>query len=188
MAKLGSDGLNAFEKQVEEAKEKIEEIEDGIPQVLDDSTEHAATVLHNEMKRNIVEQSAIDTGELIRSVEFSQKKSAQGGGAAKYSVGPTAEHAPYVEYGTDRHTITPEGVTEEQVRNASPNQKKMLANAFGSLSWAEQDADGPVLLAEHPGTSAQPYFRPAVIRAEESEWLADSIDKHTTALFTGVMG
>lgn len=66
--------------------------------------------------------------------------------AIVYVVGSNEEHAPFVEFGTAPHTITPNGA---QVLNFTVNGTDVFAGRV-----------------DHPGTDAQPYLRPALDSAE----------------------
>lgn len=63
-------------------------------------------------------------------------------------VGPSAKHAPYVEFGTSPHVIKPK------------NKKALAFQAGGKTVVVKQ--------VRHPGTRAQPFVRPAYDAWKES--------------------
>lgn len=62
------------------------------------------TVVKNasEMQKNAMRGAAVDTGFMKRSIGLTQ-----GAGGLNIKVAPTAEYAPYVEYGTRYQTAQP---------------------------------------------------------------------------------
>lgn len=83
----------------------------------------------------------VDTGELRESLGVRVEPK-------RVLVGPSAKHAPYVEFGTSPHVI-------------KPRNKKALAFKSGGRTIVVKQVN-------HPGTKAQPFVRPAYDAWKES--------------------
>lgn len=158
-------GFDEFADQLEEFADKLREAESRIEPAMGDGVESTARLLNKEMKKNVYRLDAVDTGELINSIQFRQVDT------ATYVVGPTADHAVYIEYGTGIYRggdeITP---------------KKAQALAF-------ETADGEeVVVASADGMRPRPFFRKAVDRIREDETLQQNVVNSVERMFEEVFG
>lgn len=191
-----ADGFEEFAEKCRETADDIETIRKTLPERLDAAVEDSAEDLSAEMKAQIHVMDAIQTGHLLRSIDNEQLESAQKGGRATQSVYTNVEYAPYVNYGTDPHYITPEDTSVEEVRERRERARQSLDQGAG---LPDDVLEAPALqfnvggnavhkdMVYHPGSRAKPFFDRAVNRHEAQERLAKSIDKYTSDLFTGVM-
>lgn len=97
--------------------------------------EAAGAVVASEAR----ERCPIDTGRLRRSIQPGRPEKL-GPDSWRVEVGTNVEYAPYVEFGTKAHVIT-------------PKRKK-------ALYW--KGAEHPVKVVQHPGTQPRPYLFPAL--------------------------
>ena len=91
---MNIEGLEEFQQQIEQFKDEVEEARKRTPEAVDEGTKQTAKLLQSQMRENILRLDAYDTGELFESVTWTQVSS------GTYAVGPTADHAVYIEYGT----------------------------------------------------------------------------------------
>lgn len=194
-------GLEEFLNDLEEFADDIEKVRKGLPEVLDESTEKAARDLHGEMILQINRLADNPSGNLASSIETDRIQSAKSGEAAVWSTGPTADYAKHVEYGTgtkgdprhasgEEYTITPKELTTGDIR-------EMRINAQGDPGLSEElkdapaldvpGSDNPVLFVNHPGSNPTPYWRTAIGRFVQQDRFVEQLDKHTSALFQGMM-
>lgn len=94
-----------------------------------------------QIEREAKSNAPVDTGRLRASIttEVLERQ-----GIPMVKVGTNVEYAPYVEFETEPHIITPD--TKE------------------ALQWTDPETGEPVFAkkVEHPGTEAQPFLLPAV--------------------------
>lgn len=109
----------------------------GISDDVKRAVERTRIDVQNEARRRV----PVDTGRLRSSIV---SRSENSGRTVGYVVGTNVNYAAAVEYGTAPHVI-------------KPKNKK-------ALFWP--GARHPVAQANHPGTRAQPFMRPAVEMAE----------------------
>lgn len=151
-----ADEMNEFAAQAREAASRIEP-------AMDDGVESTARILNKEMKKNVYRLDAVDTGELVNSIEFTQVDT------ATYTVGPTADHAVYIEYGTGEFgggdPITP--------------------NSAQALAFETQGGE-QVVVASAEGMRPRPFFRNAVDRIEEEELLPRNVVNEVKEMFEEV--
>lgn len=89
-----------------------------------------------EAKMNITENGNVDTGRLRASL------SAEVTDDFNVKVGTNVFYAPYIEYGTEPHEIT-------------PNEK-------AALRWEDEEGEHFAKRVQHPGTEPHPFLRPAL--------------------------
>jgi len=186
------EGFEEFSELCLEFAEDIREVREGLPESIDNAVEESAYDIQGQMKIELHNLDAVDSGNLLKSIESDQIESMKSG-KAEWEIGPTADYAKYVEFGTNPHTITPKGTTEQEVLE----RREMMEESEGELP--EEVADAPALqfnaggqkvtvdMVKHPGSDAKPFFRTAVAKHEQEERLARSIDKHTSLLFSAKM-
>lgn len=185
------DGFGEFIASIEELKAETDEANAGLQEDLDEGVSEAASALRNRM----VEEAPVDEdgdhpGFLRDSIEIENT------GPAKYEVGPTAEYAEHVEYGTGAHEIMPKGMDRSDIEAAAkkaqsafdagedPTQPmRDLAKEKGALFWTGDEHSPPYFVVQHPGTDAQPFFHKAVAEAEEKDYLVNELDKATDDWF-----
>jgi len=94
-----------------------------------------------QIEREAKGNAPVDTGRLRASITT---KLTERNGIPMVKVGTNVEYAPYVEFGTQPHVITPD--TKE------------------ALQWTDPETGEPVFAkkVEHPGIEAQPFLLPAV--------------------------
>jgi HK97 gp10 family phage protein len=94
-----------------------------------------------QIEREAKQNAPVDTGRLRGSITT---KVEDLGNVLKVKVGTNVEYAPYVEFGTLPHVITPDQAE--------------------ALQWMDPETGEPVFASkvEHPGTEAQPFLLPAV--------------------------
>jgi len=94
-----------------------------------------------QIEREAKDRAPVDTGRLRASIttDLIEKR-----GIPMVKVGTNVEYAPYVEFGTDPHVITPDSKE--------------------ALQWTDPETGEPVFAkrVEHPGTESQPFLLPAV--------------------------
>lgn len=180
MAELGAEGLEDMAAELEEFSDDLKEIRETLDEDIEEAVSNTAEDLHVEMERQILKYDARDTGELLNSITHDSV------GKYRYAVGPTAEHAPYVEYGTPRHDITPEGITEEQVKKMSFRQ--LEASPIKPLTFVVDGELVKTYHVDHPGTDPQPFFGDAVSRARAEQWLEKELEDAVDRRFTQVLG
>jgi len=94
-----------------------------------------------QIEREAKDRAPVDTGRLRASIttDLIEKR-----GIPMVKVGTNVEYAPYVEFGTDPHVITPDSKE--------------------ALQWNDPETGEPVFAkrVEHPGTDEQPFLLPAV--------------------------
>jgi len=182
---LDVDGFGLFSEELRELQEDIETIRKDIPEVLDKATDDAATDLEVRM----VKRAPSDSGNLRRSIESEPTATAEANGFARYEVGPTAEYAPYVNFGTNPHYITPKDLTVQEAKRMERETEKK-----GELTEEVLEADSLKfngefrgLIVKHPGTDAQPFFSNAVNKFSEDESFVDHLNRETNRLFAAEM-
>jgi len=160
-------GFDELQEQIQEFKNEVEEAQQRVPRAVDDGAEQTAKLLQSQMRENILRLDAYDTGELFNSVQWTQIES------GVYTVGPTAEHAIYIEYGT--------GIYNERSGGNEPiTPTDMQALAF-------ETADGEqVVVASVEGMKPRSFFRSAVNKAEEEGWLAEQAIESVEEMFQEV--
>lgn len=129
----------------DEFADDIAELQDDVTDAIDRAVETTAEQVERSAKQTV----PVDTGNLRASIRTLQIAS------GTYQVGSNVDYADDVEYGTAPHVITPDDAD--------------------ALKF--EGSDGQTVFAvrvEHPGTSAQPYLRPAV--AEHRSDLAANIE------------
>lgn len=131
-----------------------------VDHALDSAVETTAQQIESQTKKNLTEQGAVDTGNLRASYGYAQVDTAH------YKVGTPVDYAPPVEFGSEPHVITADD---------------------GYLRFEGQD--GEIIYRKsvnHPGTEAQPHFRPALRDAESL--LVRNIREEINKLFREVFG
>jgi len=157
------EGFEELQEQVREFQSEVNEARSRMPEAMDDGTQQTAKLLQSQMRENLLRLDAYDTGELFESVEWTRIDT------ATYTVGPTADHAIYIEYGTGIYNggdpITP---TDMQ-----------------ALHFTTQDGT-EVTVASVKGMKPRPFFRQAVNKAEEEGWLAEQTIESVEEMFQEV--
>jgi len=95
--------------------------------------------------REAKNQAPVNTGRLRSSITYEMIDSSTG--LPKAVIGTNVKYAPFIEFGTEAHTITPD--TAE------------------ALFW--EGADHPVKKVDHPGTDPQPFLRKALNRLKAGQ-------------------
>lgn len=149
MSSLNVSGFEDFQEQLQEFATEVREAQSRVDDAVDKGTRNTSKLLKSQMRENILRVDAVDSGELLDSVEWTKIES------GVYTVGPTADHAVYVEYGTGIYHK--DGGSEIE-----PNEAQALAFEYEG----EQ-----VVVASVKGMKPRPFFRSAVDKAEEEEWL-----------------
>jgi len=151
-----ADEMKQFAAEAREAASRIEP-------AMGDGVESTARILNKEMKKNVYRLDAVDTGELVNSIEFTQVNT------ATYTVGPTAEHAVYIEYGTGKlgggDPITP--------------------NDAQALAFETQGGE-QVVVASAKGMRPRPFFLNAVDTIEEEDILPRNVANEVEEMFDEV--
>ena len=132
-----ANALDEFEAEVAEAERKV----DG---ALDNATEETAQLVTRTAARTLDAHGAIRSGRLRSSLSYIEIETAH------YLVGTDVEYAPHVEFGTEPHIITPNDadvLVFEQPRNYFGIEDEKVFTQY----------------AQHPGTKAQPFLRPALV-------------------------
>lgn len=192
-------GFDGFAEDLEEFADDIEEVRRGLPDALDTAVEDSSEELHKRMQREINRLADNPSGNLASTIRHDPEMSAHSGGQAKWSVGPTADYAKHVEYGTgtkgdpahasgNPYTITAEGENMGDI-----NEKIM--NERGSPGLGELKDVGSLffdgshkLYVEHPGSKPTPFWRTAIYSHEAQGDLPDKLDRELDLLFKRVMG
>lgn len=131
-----------------EVEAKIDTFRGLLQQEVDEAVEETATEFRDAVKDNIrgsrIER---DTGELLNSWKVRPK------GLARYEVRSTADHAVFLELGTDAHDITGDPLL---VFEPEPG-------TYGEYPPHAQREDGMIGIHEvsHPGNDAYRYFEAA---------------------------
>lgn len=188
------DGLGELSDDLEELADEIAEIRQGVPQAVDKAVEDATEELHNEMVSKINQLADNPSGNLASSIEHDQLESAQASGSARWAVGPTADYAKHVEYGTgtrgqpshasgDEYYITNKETSMGEIR------EKMI-NSRGDEGLGELEdvpaitIDGDqYLYAKHPGSRPTPFWRNAIAEFENKRRLIEHLESQTSHLF-----
>lgn len=160
------EGFDEFQKQVQNFRADVEEARKRMPEAMDDGTQQTAKLLQTQMRENILRLDAYDTGELFESVTWTQIDT------ATYTVGPTADHAIYVEYGT--------GIFAERGGGDPITPNEMQALHFETQDGTE------VTVASAKGMKPRSFFRSAVNKAEEEGWLAEQTIESVEDMFQEV--
>jgi len=158
--------ISGFDELADEMKEFAAEAREAASRVepaMDDGVESTARILDKEMKKNVFRMDAVDTGELVNSIEFTQVNT------ATYTVGPTAEHAVYIEYGTGKFG-SGDAIT--------PNDAQALA--------FETQGGEQVVVASAKGMRPRPFFRNAVDTIEEEDILPRNVANEVEEMFDEV--
>lgn len=203
-----AEGFEELANELESFADELAEIRRGIPEAMDAAVKDSSEELAREMKSNLQQMGAVDSGELLRSISIREEESAAVGSMASYSVGPTADHAKYVEYGTGLHgpkgskyAITPKATTEQEVRRIRSLVKEANADRDEDEGKVipQEAKDAPALqftsggdrvttdMVMHPGSEKKPFFRNAVRTHDAKAHLANELDEKTNALFKGKM-
>src|SRR5262245_29707145 len=95
---MANSGLSVKVKGDDEIKRNVTYLRRNFPQWLAAANEATAQDIADNAERNIRAIDAYDTGELYGSIDY---RAARNG--LDYVVGSSAEHAPYVEFGTAPH-------------------------------------------------------------------------------------
>ena len=103
----------------------------------------------NDLVNALVKRVAVDTGTLKNSIRADT--------SGTDVVINMAKYAPYVEWGTPPHIITP--------KNAK------------ALHWKDGSKDVFAMKVRHPGTMPQPFIRPA-LREDLPKIVADNVRRH----------
>lgn len=177
MAELGSEGFSDFADELEDFKEDLQEVRAGLDDALTLAVATTAQRLGAEMEDNIIQHDAVDTGELLDSIAVDPTQDDY-----QWKVGPTADHARYVEYGTGSHDITPDGLTVSDVEEMS--YRELEASDIDPLVFWADGEKVETYHVDHPGTDPQPFFNPAVTTAETEGWLEGNIEDALEARFT----
>lgn len=125
-------GFAEFADDAEEMADALDEAADALEDELDTALEETAERISQDAQR----RAPVDTGDLQQSIHTDRT------GPLTHRVVASADHARPVEYGTAPHPIT-------------PNDAEALRFVI----------DGEVIYSshvDHPGTSKQPYLRPAL--------------------------
>jgi hypothetical protein len=160
------EGFEELQEQVREFQSEVNEARKRMPEAMDDGTQQTAKLLQSQMRENIIRLDAYDTGELFESVQWTQVDT------ATYTVGPTADHAIYVEYGT--------GIYNEKGSGNPITPTEMQALHFTTQDGAE------VTVASVKGMKPRSFFRSAVNKAEEEGWLAEQTIESVEDMFQEV--
>jgi hypothetical protein len=175
MADAISSGVNVAEvvAQTEGLEKDFRVFKGLLQQEIDEAVEDTAEQFRDEVQNNI-KGSRIDsdTGELLNSWKVKPK------GLAQYEVRSTADHAVFLELGTQEHTITgdgwlkfmPEDTSGYPERNFNEDENGNVAGDFyeDGLVVSDNDpladADAGTYFAksvQHPGNDAYRYFEAA---------------------------
>jgi hypothetical protein len=166
MSSLTIEGFEELQDQIDEFKAEVLEAQKRTPEAVDKGANQTAKLLQSEMRENILRLDAYDTGQLFESVEWTQIES------GVYTVGPTAEHAVYVEYGT--------GIYAERGGGDPITPTEMQALHFETQDGTE------VTVASVKGMKPRSFFRSAVNKAEEEGWLAEQAIEQVEEMFQEV--
>jgi len=156
-------GFDEFADEMKQFAAEAREAASRIEPAMGDGVESTARILNKEMKKNVYRLDAVDTGELVNSIEFTQIDT------ATYTVGPTAEHAVYIEYGTGRFAGG-DAIT--------PNDAQALA--------FETEGGEQVVVASAEGMRPRPFFRNAVDRIEQEDILPRNVLNEVEEMFNEV--
>ena len=183
-----ADGFDEFAQECLDMADDMRDIKDEIPEVLDNATEAATEDLEGEMKAELHNLGAVNSGTLLESIEVEKEQSAESGARAKWAVGPTVDYAPYVEFGTDPHTITPKDTTEAEVREIREEVKENgglteRAKNAPALQFNAGGTQVTVDMVQHPGSKAKPFFRNSFNRVAREKRLTRELDRRTGMLF-----
>jgi len=94
-----------------------------------------------QIEREAKKNAPVDTGRLRASITTDVTMNQ---GLPMVKVGTNVEYAPYIEFGTQPHVITPDSKE--------------------ALQWTDPETGEPVFAkkVKHPGTEEQPFLLPAV--------------------------
>lgn len=150
------DGFDEFAEELDEFAAQLLEFAAGIDDALDAGVRTTANRVQGTAKRN----APVDDGELRQDIVTHRTRS------GTWVVESTADHAADVEFGTDPHPIE------------ADDGYLRFEGKGGDIIFRKS--------VQHPGTPAQPYFRPAV-REHESD-LARDIQAELDELAREVFG
>lgn len=147
-------GFANFYKEFRDFEEDLYRISDEIDDIVDRATGDVALEIERTAKKNApVAEPRPDLdatpGALKADIQAVRKY------PGEWAVGSILEYAPYVEYGTDPHPITPNGIYP----------LRFMVDG----EWVS------TYEVKHPGATAQPFLRPALDK-HKSE-LAEEIER-----------
>jgi HK97 gp10 family phage protein len=158
-------GFDELQNEFEEFAGELREAASRMDETVDDATRDTSRILKKEMKSNVYQMGAVDTGELVESIRFDKVFT------ATYTVGPTAEHAVYVEYGTGKYN------SGERI---TPNEAEALA--------FEDENGEQVIVASVKGQRPRPFFRKATEKIDQAGILEQKVSSEVEELFQEVFG
>ena len=158
-------GFGQLQEELQEFAAECREAASRTDAAVDKGARNTAKLLNSQMKENILRVDAVDSGELLNSVRWTRVES------GTYTVGPTADHAVYVEYGTGIYH-------KDGGSKIEPDQAQALA--------FEGEGGEQVVVASVEGMRPRPFFRTAVDKAEEEEWLGQNAIEAVEEMFQEV--
>jgi bacteriophage HK97-gp10 putative tail-component len=159
---MAKNGLSVKVKGQAEIARNIGYLKRNFPQWLAAANEATAQDIADNAERNIREIDAYDTGELYGSIEI---KSAKNG--LDYAVGSTAEHAPFIEFGTAPHFPPVDAIRDWCIRKGLP------ASAAFPIARAISER----------GLPERPFLRPAFLAAQ-----SEHVNRVRTFAYLGMKG
>lgn len=132
------DGFSDFVEELKDLSEGLRDVADEIGSAVGGGTEQTAQDVRDTARR----KAPVESGELKRKIAVQEADD------GTYTVVARADHAAHVEYGTQPHLITPD--TKEVLKFQSGTDTVYTA------------------FANHPGTEAQPFLRPALKQHQSS--------------------